>query len=136
MRTLPLFVYGTLRKGLALHRMLADSIVEHVSIGDCYVYGDLHFAPLAEYPVLRRKWTAPGRGKVVGDLYVCNQDNWSFTDVVMMELAVGYSAEWLPVYDRDSGELLQQALAFTWKSHRLGAHIPSGDYAKEEAAWT
>lgn len=137
-RLLPVFVYGTLRQGLALHRLLSPAIVEKVSVGECHVAGYLYLHHRADYPVLKTPgvngWAA-AIGRVKGDLYILDADDWHTVDVTMMELGAGYNAEWLPVFDSNTGEKLDDALAFTWNWPDVGAHIVSGDYSKEEAAW-
>lgn len=130
-----LFVYGTLRKNLALHDLLKPCVQTELSAGECYVLGRLHFAPDAGYPVLRPHQPVKWSQEVIGDLYKCWQYDPEFTDILLMELAAGYSVEWLSVFDRNTHEKLEDALAFTWKSPNVGKLIPSGDYKDVEQAW-
>lgn len=126
MNTIPLFVYGTLRKGFDLHDCIANAIVSEVSVGECHVRGTLYFCPGANFPVLSTTHTRD----VTGDLYLVNPDHPNVRDTFLMELNAGYSLEWLDVYARNTAQIITSAVAFTWKSSHVGPKIVSGDYAR------
>ena len=121
--TVPLFVYGSLRPGMALWGEIRDHVVESLPGS---VRGRLLWHSGMEWPLL---CTADddSAGKVVGDLLVLTPGDAVNRVIVDEELRYGYDARWLPVSTAE-GEV--EAIVLVWhRTTDLGPEITSGDYA-------
>ena len=119
---IPLFVYGTLRMGGALHHLIAPSILEQVD--NVFIYGSLHSSTQGLWPVVR----AGGEGKVYGSLYALEIDLEVMGSLFKEELLFGYDLAWNQIYDAEGREY-SKALVCTWESEEfLGEPIPHGNW--------
>jgi gamma-glutamylcyclotransferase (GGCT)/AIG2-like uncharacterized protein YtfP len=84
---MPVFVYGTLRRGGSLHHLLAPHIVEGPF--PATTHGRLGAAAAGVWPVL-----LDGTGTVVGEVVVVRVSPESLAVLGVEELAWGYSLEW------------------------------------------
>ena len=120
---IPLFVYGSLRPGMALWPEIRDHVesAEHAT-----VRGRLVWHSGGEWPLLLE-----GDELVQGDLLQLSPGAAANTIMVDEELRYGYDARWLPVTLRDGTRI--DALVFVWpRDSELGAPIPGGDYVAAE----
>ncbi|MCW3492131.1 gamma-glutamylcyclotransferase [Microbacterium sp. SSM24] len=119
--TVPLFVYGSLRPGMALWDAIADHVAE---VRAASVAGRLHWHEGGEWPLL----LLGGTERVRGDLLALRPGDAANRVIVDEELRYGYDARWLPV-TTDDGEQLE-ALVLVWpRETELGPQIADGDFA-------
>jgi gamma-glutamylcyclotransferase (GGCT)/AIG2-like uncharacterized protein YtfP len=118
---IPLFVYGSLRPGMALW----SEIEPHVSAArPASVEGALHWHEGGEWPLL----VAGGPGRVRGELLSLRHGDEVNRVIVDEELRYGYDARWLPVVLEDGAVV--EALVLVWpRRTELGPPIPGGDFA-------
>lgn len=119
--TVPLFVYGSLRPGMALWSAI-EVHVEHARPAS--VAGRLHWHIGGEWPLL----VGGGSGRVRGDLLALRPGNDVNRVIVDEELRYGYDARWAPVLTDDGEEV--EALVLLWpRESEVGPPIPDGDFA-------
>lgn len=131
--TVPLFVYGSLRPGMALWHLVRDEVVASTP---GWVRGRLHWHRSMEYPLLTigdgdERDARPVRGELLS-LRPGDAVNRVIVDE---ELLYGYEARWLPVTVTVAGadggmDASAEALVLVWnRPTDLGPEIESGDYA-------
>jgi gamma-glutamylcyclotransferase (GGCT)/AIG2-like uncharacterized protein YtfP len=119
--TVPLFVYGSLRPGMALWSAIAAHVAD---ARPASVAGRLHWHEGGEWPLL----LAGGSGRVRGDLLRLRPGDDVNRVIVDEELLYGYDARWMPVRTDDGDDV--DALVLVWpRETELGALIPGGDFA-------
>ena len=124
--TVPLFVYGSLRPGMALWSAIA-SFVD--GSRPARIAGRLHWHEGGEWPLL----LPGGTDQVRGDLLFLRPGDEVNRVIVDEELLYGYDARWMPVAT-DDGEQIA-ALVMVWpRGTELGPAIPGGDFAAAVAA--
>jgi len=110
----PMFVYGTLRRGHGLNWCLRDSefIKKTRTKSEFNMFG-------AGCPIIVRN----GETAITGELYlVCEED---FRTVDNIEVGAGYNREWVELED---GE---EAIAYTYALDGCGNLIISGDWTQQ-----
>lgn len=123
--TVPLFVYGSLRPGMALWGAIEKHVVD---ARPATVAGRLHWHEGGEWPLL----LTGGAGRVRGDLLRLRPSDEVNRVIVDEELLYGYDARWLTV-TIDSGEV--EALVLVWpRETELGSRIAAGDFTTAVAA--
>ncbi|WP_127476660.1 gamma-glutamylcyclotransferase family protein [Microbacterium sulfonylureivorans] len=127
--TLPLFVYGSLRPGMALWSAISEHVLESRPAA---LDGRLFWHVGMEWPLLVVGDGATG--VVRGELLSLAPGDAVNRVIVDEELLYGYDARWLPVTS-DVGEV--EALVLVWpRADELGPAIESGDYSVAVAAAT
>ncbi|WP_137843211.1 gamma-glutamylcyclotransferase [Microbacterium sp. 2FI] len=120
--TVPLFVYGSLRPGMALWSAISAHVVDSTT---ATVRGRLHWHVGMEWPLL--VLADDELGVVHGDLLSLVPGDAVNRVIVDEELRYGYDARWLPV-STDAGEV--EALVLVWsRDDECGPEIAGGDYA-------
>ena len=120
---IPLFVYGSLRPGMALWPEIRDHVV---TAEPATVHGRLVWHSGGEWPLLLE-----GNDLVQGDLLHLQPGAAANAIIVDEELRYGYDARWLKVTLRDGSEV--DALVFVWpRLSEVGALIRGGDYVAAE----
>jgi gamma-glutamylcyclotransferase (GGCT)/AIG2-like uncharacterized protein YtfP len=118
--TVPLFVYGSLRPGMALWSAIEPHVVDQRPAS---VAGRLHWHVGGEWPLLRYG----GPGRVRGDLLSLRPGDEVNRVIVDEEVLYGYDARWLTVATH-AGEV--EAVVLVWpRETELGPLIPDGDFA-------
>lgn len=126
--TVPLFVYGSLRPGMALWGAIEAHVVESRPASAA---GRLHWHEGREWPLL----LVGGTARVRGDLLSLRPGDEVNRVIVDEELLYGYDARWLPVVTEDGAEV--EALVLVWpRESELGPRIDDGDFATAVAART
>lgn len=121
----PLFVYGSLRPGMALWEAISEHVIESRPATLC---GRLFWDSGGEWPVLVLDDAA---GLVHGELLSLRPGDAVNRVIVDEELLYGYDARWLPVVT-DAGE--QEALVLVWnRPDGLGPEIAHGDFTRATA---
>jgi gamma-glutamylcyclotransferase (GGCT)/AIG2-like uncharacterized protein YtfP len=119
--TVPLFVYGSLRPGMALWPDIRDAVIE---ARPASVAGRLFWHEGGEWPLLVTDPDATVRG----DLLTLRPGDAINRIIVDEELRYGYDARWMPV-DVDGTQT--DALVLVWnRTDQLGDEIVGGDYAE------
>lgn len=120
--TIPLFVYGSLRPGMALWPEIRDAVV---SASPATVAGRLHWHEGGEWPLLLlAEHGDPSR--VLGEVLHLAPGDTVNRVIVDEELRYGYEARWLPASGDDG---VREALALVWnRTDAVGPAIPDGDY--------
>lgn len=120
--SVPLFVYGSLRPGMALWSAISNQVIDACP---ATIRGRLHWHTSMEWPLLVVGDDA--NGQVRGELLMLTPGDRVSRVIVDEELLYGYDARWMPV-TTDEGEV--DALVLVWnRSEELGPEIASGDYA-------
>jgi gamma-glutamylcyclotransferase (GGCT)/AIG2-like uncharacterized protein YtfP len=120
--TVPLFVYGSLRPGMALWGAISAHVVDSTP---ATVRGRLLWHVGMEWPLL--VLADEGHDVVHGDLLSLVPGDEVNRVIVDEELRYGYDARWLPVRT-DAGVV--EALVLVWsREAELGPEIAGGDYA-------
>lgn len=123
----PVFVYGSLRAGGGLERMLPAKHRQPAFVEGAALW---RHPQGYDHPVLTLDSPGDGATGVTGDLVLVPERD--SRDAVMMELLAGYEARWVTVYT-DDGER-HDALAFTWPDNEpTGSQIDSGDWLAAES---
>lgn len=122
MTTLPVFTYGTLRPGGALHGSMPG---RHIGTGTIHD-ADLYIHATASFPVCDTDY---GTGSVRGDVFHAPLDRLGW--VAEMEFGAGYDPRWRTVR-MDDGTAVT-AIVFHWPWVSVGAHVPSGDWLSDDA---
>lgn len=123
----PLFVYGSLRPGMALWREISDHVIDS---RPATLRGKLFWHVGMEWPLL----VVDGEtaGTVRGDLLSLAPGDPINRVIVDEELLYGYDARWMPVMT-EHGE--RDALVLVWpRALELGPEIEGGDFAAAVAA--
>ncbi len=119
--TVPLFVYGSLRPGMALWPMLRDHVVRSEPAS---VRGRLFWHSSMEYPVLTIGTGADA--SCHGELLLLRPGDEVNRVIVDEELLYGYDARWVRVRTRTG---LEEAVVLVWnRDTDLGPEIVGGDY--------
>lgn len=127
MRKLPVFVYGTLRKGHGNYRLLAGRTVDEAR---AVVDGILHAAPHGGFPC-----AVEGDGVIVGELMFIGDEVFDET-MYALDMLEGYHENnpKRSMYLRKvvtattpQGEDFEAYMYF-WNYDRVGDLIPSGDW--------
>lgn len=144
----PIFTYGTLRYGGALHNWLKGST--YLGTGTLTGYllaeqecGAYPVAVRSDHPSLsendhRPDVTAlrPGIAcrTVIGEVYGVRRD--LLADLTAMELRAGYDATWqrIRMENYHGSTSYVDALAFTWTRDKFGPLVPTGDWFDVEPA--
>lgn len=119
--TVPLFVYGSLRPGMALWEAIAPHVDESRPAS---VAGRLHWHEGGEWPLL----LTGGTDRVHGELLSLRPGDEVNRVIVDEELLYGYDARWLPVATDDGEE--HEALVLVWpRETELGPRIAGDDFS-------
>ena len=121
----PLFVYGSLRPGMALWEAISEHVIES---RPATLRGRLFWDAGGEWPVLVLDDAA---GLVHGELLRLGPGDAVNRVIVDEELLYGYDACWRPV-TTDAGE--ERALVLVWnRTDGLGPEIGHGDFVRATA---
>ncbi|WP_404434062.1 gamma-glutamylcyclotransferase [Microbacterium lacus] len=121
--SIPLFVYGSLRPGMALWPEIRDHVI---TAEPATAQGRLVWHSGGEWPLL-----LDGNDLVQGDLVHLHPGAAPNAVLVDEELRFGYDARWIPVTLRDGTQV--DALVFIWpRDSEVGAPIAGGDYVEAE----
>lgn len=121
---IPLFVYGSLRPGMALWPEIRDHVIDSQP---ATVRGRLVWHEGMEWPLL-----LDGDGIVQGELLQLSPGHTANRVIVDEEIRYGYDARWMPVITAE-GE--SEALVLLWmRGTGLGPEITGGDYVKAVGA--
>ena len=121
----PLFVYGSLRPGMALWEAISAHVLRS---RPATLRGRLFWDAGGEWPVLV---VDDADGLVRGELLSLQPGDEVNRVIVDEELLYGYDARWLPV-TTDAGE--HDALVLVWnRAHGLGPEIVHGDFVRATA---
>lgn len=120
--TVKLFVYGTLRQGGSLHRIV-KSIVVKSSLATLHNFA-LYKHPSGFFPQITKDMNR----KVLGDLLVVSTYTEQFIDMMVMELQAGYSLQEVDV--RTEHGIVMPALTFVAVQQPKGFLIESGDWLR------
>lgn len=119
--TIPMFVYGTLRPGGALHdSWIADAVIDSEP-ATATGYALRNAGP---FPLM-----VPTGGEVVyGDILWVDRTNRQVMDTIYMELQTGYDMEVVEV-EGDGVNIPIPALAFVWNNGTAGLpRVPQNDW--------
>ena len=120
--SVPLFVYGSLRPGMALWPAIRDHVRE---CAPATLRGRLLWHSGGEWPLL--VCDPDDVGVVRGELLLLEPGDAVNRVIVDEELLYGYDARWLPV-TTDAGTV--DALVLVWsRTDERGPEIAGGDYA-------
>ena len=122
--TVPLFVYGSLRPGMALWPVISAHVT---GARPASIAGRLHWHEGGEWPLLLVGRDAE-HTRVRGELLSLTPGDAVNRVIVDEELLYGYDAVWMPV-ELDDGPV-REALVLVWnRSSGIGEPIDGGDYA-------
>lgn len=126
----PMFVYGSLRAGGGLERLLP---AKHRQPADLIGASLWRHPQGFDYPVLTvDELDLDPLMRVTGELLLVPERD--SRDAVMMELLAGYEARWVKVWT-DDGEG-HDALVFAWPINEpTGSQIESGDWLAAESEY-
>lgn len=129
--TVPLFVYGSLRPGMALWHLLRDEVL---GSSPAWVRGRLRWHRSMEYPLLTIDDDDEGDAPLVrGELLSLRPGDAVNRVIVDEELLYGYDARWLTVTaarGKAGPDASSEALVLVWNRRTdLGPEIEGGDYA-------
>ncbi len=127
MKTMNLFMYGTLRVGHWNHPMLSEGVIS--SYMNVTTEGKLYYAKYrdmqAGFPCARFDHD----GIIVGDLLVVDAEHEGVQDTHRMEIGAGYVPRDIVINLEDGTPM--PAVGWQWKREELGKHIVTGDWERE-----
>lgn len=124
----PLFVYGSLRPGMALWHLISDHVIDSIPAS---VAGRLWWHDGGAWPLLTLD---DGEGRVHGELLRLRPGDAVNRVIIDEEVLYGYEARWLPIdvggSESDSA-VPSEALVMVWnRSTERGAEITGGDFSQ------
>jgi len=117
-----LFVYGTLRPGMALYPLLADVVVKSIP---ATIEGELHSFMGGAYPVA----FLDKPGVIKGDILTCLEHGGTLNSVCAMERRAGYTEKLVDATTED-GRIIE-VMAFDFTEYRFmgtDCAVTSGDW--------
>lgn len=139
-RLIPLFVYGSLRPGMALWPEIRDAVT---GTRPASVAGRLHWHAGMEWPLLLLPDGDAAHPRVHGEILLLAPGARANRVIVDEELLYGYEARWLTAsvddvvsgaHDPGPGPEGTEVLALVWnRGDAVGPAIPHGDYTRAVA---